>query len=158
MTLLPIATFEEVSATAANELLEQWSHKMGPVRRGNSKGKCHALFHNGVAVGVTTTHCLIAPNVGGVDGLTRKNAVELSRLCAARPQLCRVLLRLWREFVFPSLGYRFAISYQDANLHTGNTYRFDGWERVGFSRSGKDTRSGRAGRSKFIWVFPPLHG
>lgn len=90
---------------------------------------------------------------GGLHHLTRENTCELSRLCAERPHLCRVALRLWREFVFPQLGYRYVISYQDADMHSGNTYRFDGWKRAGFSSSGTDTRSGRRGRRKWIWVW-----
>ena len=38
---------------------------------------------------------------------------------ADRPGLCRVVLRLWRELVFPFTGYEYAISYQDEQLHTG---------------------------------------
>lgn len=79
--------------------------------------------------------------------------VELSRLCSSSPHLCRVTLRLWREAVFRKLKKPYAISYQDAKLHTGNTYRFDGWRKIGTSRSGPDTRSGRKGRSKVIWMF-----
>ena len=90
---------------------------------------------------------------GGLKYLTRENSIELSWLCAARSGLCRVALRLWREFAFPSLGVRFAVSYQDADLHKGHTYRFDGWTRRAYSRSGTDTRSGRPGRNKYVWVW-----
>jgi antitoxin VapB len=97
---------------------------------------------------------LISPRLGGeLRHITRQNSVELSRLCASRPGLCRVVLRLWREFVFPALGKQYAVSYQDADLHNGNTYRFDGWKRLGFSRSGTDKRSGAKGRRKWIWVW-----
>ena len=81
----------------------------------------------------------------------REECCELSRLCCERPDLCRVVLRLWREFVFPATGKHWAISYQDAVAHTGNLYRFDGWVRLGKSRSGTDQRSGRRGRNKVIW-------
>ncbi len=67
---------------------------------------------------------------------------------------CRVALRLWREVVFPATCKQWALSYQDADAHTGNTYRFDGWHRVGYSHSGTDTRSGRTGRNKWLWVWP----
>jgi hypothetical protein len=68
-----------------------------------------------------------------------------------------VALRLWREFVFPTLGYRYAISYQDADLHNGNTYRFDGWKRLPLiGRSGPDSRSGRLGRRKYVWLWENL--
>jgi antitoxin VapB len=127
---------------------------MGPIHRSNQTGWNYALYHDGRPVAVTMANTLIRERVGGTDlDLTRENTVELSRLCAARGGLNRVALRLWREFVFPTLGYQYAISYQDAQLHTGNTYRFDGWRRIGFSSSGTDSRSGRKGRRKFVWLW-----
>ena len=87
--------------------------------------------------------------------MTRDQALELGRLCAVRPDLCRVMLRLWREFVFPDLcrahGFGGRSPTRNSALHTGNLYRFDGWQRVGKSSSGTDQRSGRKGRNKVIW-------
>lgn len=152
--LIPVVTFEEISLETANGCLSRWGHRMGPLERGNQSGTHYALIHDGRPVAVAMMSTLIREVVGGgLNHMTRANACELSRLCAERPGLCRVALRLWREFVFPNLGYRFAISYQDADLHSGNTYRFDGWQRLGFSRSGTDKRSGRRGRNKWIWVW-----
>jgi antitoxin VapB len=155
--LFSFVAFEPVSLTSANRCLIEWGHKMGALNRGNQGAvACHALIHEGKPVAVTTASNLIAPVVGGgCNWMTRENTVELSRLCAARPGLCRVALRLWREFVFPALPYQMAMSYQDADLHNGNTYRFDGWEMVGRARSGPDTRSGRPGRDKRVWAWPP---
>jgi len=153
----PVATFEEIELRAANVLLERWGHKMGPLMRGNQGAICHALYHGDEVVAVTCASHLIAGVVGGgLAQLTRDNTIELSRLCAGRPGLCRVALRLWREFVFPFTGYVHAISYQDADLHNGHTYRFDGWQRAAYARSGTDTRSQRPGRNKYVWVWPPL--
>lgn len=156
MSLFPLVSFDSISLPEANELLILWGHKMGPLKRGNQGATCHALFHDGRPTAVTTASTLIAPKCGGGLDLFREDAIELSRLCASRSGLCRVTLRLWREFVFPSLGYVHAISYQDANLHGGDTYRFDGWQRAAYSRSGTDTRTQRPGRNKWIWVWPPL--
>lgn len=154
MTLLPTVTFEQVSLDAANQMLTDWQHRMGPLERGNSSGVHYALMHEGRPVAVAMAASLIRECVGGGNQhLTRENCIELARLCAARPGLCRVALRLWREFVFPNLGHRAAISYQDADMHSGNTYRFDGWQRIGFSSSGTDARSGRKGRRKWIWAW-----
>lgn len=154
-TTNPIVTFETITLEKANECLSMWGHAMGPCKRGNAKGWSHALMHNGRPVAVTVTATLIRECVGGGNKhLTRANAIELARLCAERPGLCRVALRLWREFVFPLLPYEYAISYQDADLHNGNTYRFDGWKRIGsMARSGFDSRSGRQGRNKWVWIF-----
>lgn len=155
----PLAACYDTSPEEANALLVAWGHKMGPLNRGSqgyARPWCHVLVHEGRPVAVTTASTLIRKHVGGglVD-LTRENTVELSRLCAARSGLCRVMLRMWREFVFPSLPFEHAISYQDADMHSGNTYRFDGWERAGYSSSGTDQRSGKRGRRKWIWVWPP---
>ena len=154
MSLFPFVIFESVTLNEANKCLAAWGHKMGPLKRGNQGATCHALIHEGAAVAVTTASNLIAPVVGGgCQWMTRVNTIELSRLCASRGGLCRVALRLWREFVFPAMGYDYAVSYQDADLHNGNTYRFDGWKKMGRSKSGLDTRSGRPGRDKNIWVW-----
>lgn len=154
-SLLPLCSFEEIDLKDANACLVVWGHKMGELRRGNQDAWCQALFFAGRPVAVTTASYLISANVGGgLSHLTRDNTVELSRLCAERSGLCRVALRLWREFVFPSLGFEFAMSYQDADLHNGNTYRFDGWRRHDvLLHSGKDTRSGRPGRDKYVWTW-----
>jgi hypothetical protein len=152
--LIPLCSFDRIDAAHANVLLVKWGHKMGPLNR-PFPGSQFALFHNGQPVCVVTHGCIISTTVAAVPGASRENSVELSRLCAVRPGLCRVGLRLWREFVFPSLGYERAVSYQDADLHNGNTYRFDGWHRAGYSRSGTDARSGRKGRNKWVWIYPP---
>jgi len=150
---LEMVAFSPVSLPEANQMLSAWGHKMGELHRGNQSGWCHALFHEQKPVGVVTASTLIAPTVGSANHLNRENCVELSRLAAARPGLCRVVLRLWREFVFPALGYEYAMSYSDNALHRGEVYRCDGWKKVGVSRSGKDTRSGRPGRNKTVWVW-----
>lgn len=153
--LFPVVTFDSISLARANALLVAWGHRMGPLERGNSAAlHCHALFVHGEPVALATSSSLIREHVGGgLDFLTRANTIELSRLCAREPWACRVALRLWREAVFPGTGYDVAISYQDADLHTGNTYRFDGWRRLGFSSSGTDSRTGRRGRRKWIWCW-----
>jgi hypothetical protein len=147
-------TFEPISLDLANECLRSWGHKMGELQR-PYQSHAHALIDDGHLQAVVTHSTLIRDHVGGgLDHLTRANTIELSRLCAHRPGLCRVALRLWREFVFPNLDQDLAISYQDADLHNGNTYRFDGWQRVAFSRAGgTDQRTGRKGRDKWVWLW-----
>jgi antitoxin VapB len=102
--MFPLVTFDEISLPAANDLLVRWDHKMGPLLRGNGWGNHFALYHDGKPVAVAMTSTLIREHVGGgLSHLDRSNTCELSRLCAERPGLCRVALRLWREFVFPAL-------------------------------------------------------
>lgn len=160
-SMVPIAAFQECSLDDANRMLIAWSRKMGPLNRGTegyAKPGCYVLLHEQTAVAVTTHSTLIRDHVGGGLGhITRTNGIELSRLCAARPHLCRVAIRCWREFVFAGLGIPYAISYQDADLHSGNTYRFDGWKRSPEqSRSGTDSRAtglAKKGRTKWIWYY-----
>jgi hypothetical protein len=153
--MFPLAAFDHIDLATANELLEAWGHKMGPLNRGNSAAlHCHALYAHAQPTAVVCTSSLIRECVGGGNQhLTRANTVELSRLCASNKWANRVALRLWRELVFPQLGYAHAISYQDAALHTGATYRMDGWKAIGTSSSGTDSRSGRKGRRKRIWLW-----
>lgn len=143
--------FEPISEAELNACLVAWDHQMGPRRRPSS-GWAHGLRFRGELLAVVATDTLIRPRVAG---FSRCEAVELSRLCACRADLCRVVLRLWRTFVFSSLaaseGYRWVVSYQDAARHSGDLYRFDGWVRLARSRSGRDPRTGRIGRDKVIW-------
>lgn len=158
MSLFPFVSFDPVPLEVANDYLDRWAHKMGPINRPMNDSSAYALMHEGRPVAVTVHSGLIREQCGGGLGhLTRSDTIELSRLCADRPHLCRVALRLWREFVFTGLGASAAISYQDAELHNGATYRFDGWARSPEkSRSGSDLRSKRGkGRTKWIWVWPP---
>jgi hypothetical protein len=155
-SLFPLATMQECSLGEANDLLVAWDHKMGALERGVTAYGCqgqYVLLHEGSAIAVATHSTLIRDHVGGgLNHMLRDESIELSRLCAARPGLCRVMLRLWRELVFPTIERRYAISYQDADLHNGNTYRFDGWHRSPEkSRSGTDARTGTKGRDKWIW-------
>ena len=153
MLVAPIAHVAEIDLREANTALLRWGHRMGPCSRPNGHIWAHGLFAHGELVSVTVSAALIAERVA--TGLSRMDAFELARLCAVRPNLCRVMLRLWREFVFPAYcrahGWEWVISYQDEALHSGDTYRFDGWVQLGRSRSGTDLRSGRKGRSKTIW-------
>src|SRR5271154_2656092 len=112
--MFPLVTFDEIPLERANECLVAWLHKMGPINRPNFGGETsHGLSYQGELVAITTTSSLISANVANRDDLTRANTIELSRLCSSSPHLCRVALRLWREFVFRPLKYQFAISYQD---------------------------------------------
>jgi antitoxin VapB len=158
INMFPLVTFQAIELEQLNHCLVAWEHKMGALNRINTGDRIyHALFHESRPVAVTAASMPIASgNIGGGLGhLNRQNTIELSRLCAERSNLCRVALRLWREFVFPFLGYQAVISYQDADLHSGNTYRFDGWQRSPEKASSGIHSNGKRGRPKWIWVWPP---
>lgn len=153
----PLISFDAITLDECNHALTEWGHKMGPICRPDfGDQRCHGLRHDGRLVAVTAGASIIKPVVGG---LTRGEAFELARVCASRPNLCRPVVRLWREFVFPAIsaahGYAWAVSYQDAVLHSGNLYRFDGWVPLASTRSGSDQRSGRKGGPKILWGWHP---
>lgn len=164
MTLLqPLAAFDAVDMADANACLVRWEHKMGPLHRPNfGRGRCYGLRLHGDIVAIAAHDQMIAEET---CGLTRAEAIELTRICADRTTLCRVVLRLWRECVFPAAcdawGCSWAISYQDNHLHTGNLYRLDGWVRIGRTRSGTDKRAtggDRKGRNKTVWGWTRAPG
>jgi hypothetical protein len=153
MLIAPIQHVAAIDKADLNRCLVAWGHRMGPWTRPDYGGPWfHAMHHHGEPVAVAAAGTLITKRAAG---FSRDEAFELGRVCAVRPHLCRAMLRLWREFVFPDLcrayGWRWVISYQDEALHSGNLYRHDGWLLVGHSSSGTDKRSGRKGRSKAIW-------
>lgn len=157
MIIGPLVTFDAISQDALNGRLREWSHAMGELHRPPEYGFwAHGLAHDGRLVGVVSANTLIRETCAGLD---RLEAVELSRVCAERRDLCRILVRLWREFVFPCLRpprrsrpFPWAVSYQDAAMHRGDLYRFDGWVPLQYARSGSvDPRTGRRGRNRIIW-------
>jgi antitoxin VapB len=151
--IAPIAHVEQIDMEEANRALVRWKHRMGACARPMGLLRAHGMFAHGQLVALTVTADLVRETCAG---LSREEAVELARLCAARADLCRPMLRLWREFVFPAYSAAWAVSYQDEALHTGDTYRFDGWVQLQqHARSGTDQRSGRKGRSKTIWGWHP---
>lgn len=150
MLLPALASFDSIDMDAANRLLIDWHHKMGPCVRPCGTLQAHALQFHGQPVGVVVTADLVAETCAG---LSRHEAIELARLCCVRRDISRALLRLWRLLILPAFGRPWAVSYQDAMLHSGDLYRFDGWRVIGKSRSGTDRRSNRIGRSKRIWGY-----
>jgi len=157
MNRQPIVYLVPISIAQANHALGEWAHKMGAFRRPNGFAWAHGLYEHNRLVAVTITSALV--NRVAVGGFSRADAGELARLCASRPDLCRVMLRLWREAVWPGIakarGWEWAISYQDEDVHHGGTYRFDGWRRAARSHSGVDRRTGRPGRNKVVWCWHP---
>jgi hypothetical protein len=127
----PIQHIEQIDPAEADRTLISWGHKMGPCNRPMGLIRAHGMFAHGSLCALTITADLVNATCAG---FTRQEAVELARLCAARPDLCRPMLRLWREFIFPCFGRPWAVSYQDEKLHTGNTYRFDGWGKAAGAR------------------------
>ena len=96
--LAPLVSFDTINKAELNNCLVAWDHKMGPWERPDFGSEAfHGLRHEGRLVAVTAAARLIPK---ATAGLCRDDAFELGRVCASRRDLCRVALRLWREFVF----------------------------------------------------------
>lgn len=142
MPIDPLGSFDLIGRDEANEFIERCGHQMGAIRRPLFRAPIDfGLREKGELIAVATADTLIRPTAG----LTRHDAFELSRLCAAAPRLCRLMLRMWTEIGYPEIvrtwGTPWAISYQNALLHTGDLYRFDGWVKLKYSTGGRDPRA-----------------
>lgn len=156
----PLVHLDAIDREEANRLLVAWGHRMGAYTRPSYAIEAHyALFVQGEPTALAMAGETVREVVGGT-GIRRDQCVELVRLCAARRDFCRPMLRLWREVVFPAIAVahqrEIAVSYQDEALHTGDVYRFDGWRLIGRGGGGgPDSRTGRPGRRMKIWAWPP---
>ena len=147
---------------AANELLTEWRHVLGPCRR-PFRQECYALLVEERPVSVAVSASVVGTPVAGYR---RNQVVELARLCSApdAPWATRVMLRLWRMVCAPRWAcwpVCAAVSYSHTSYHRGDVYRFDGWERVkdGCGGAGGGTWSKRrdadhpANGAKTLWVW-----
>lgn len=142
MLIDPMVSLDRIDRDEANRCLVAWGHRMGPILRPEYRAPAdYGLRHHGELVAVVCNDSLIRDTCQ----LSRSTAFELSRLCAVREHICRAMLRMWREFVFPDLarswGTPWALSYQNAAMHNGDLYRFDGWVKLDSTSGGGDPRA-----------------
>ena len=138
----PLASFDLIDRDEANACLVRWAHQMGAINRPLFRDPIDFGLRRGrELIAVATADTLIRPTAQ----LERSNAFELSRLCAATSRATRLMLRLWTEIGYPEIvrawGTPWAISYQNAVLHVGDLYRFDGWVKLAYSTGGRDPRA-----------------
>jgi hypothetical protein len=145
-----------LSVDEVNKYLVEWDHKLGPCERPfRSEGFALIAKERIVAVAMS---CSIVH--GPVAGYQTQEVVELARLAACEPWANRVMLRLWREICAPSWHcwpVKAAVSYSHNGLHSGNLYRFDGWEKIkdNCGTNGKGGNWGRRGRG---YAHEAIHG
>jgi hypothetical protein len=157
----PLVSFDTISRDELNRCLGAWGHKMGPITRPEYRAPIDfGIRHHGELVAVVACDSLIRATCG----FEREDAFEVSRLCAVRPYICRAAIRIWREFAYPDIarawGAPWAISYQNAVMHRGDLYRFDGWQRVGWSSGGSDPRAAAgtvSAKKRVIWGWHGDH-
>lgn len=157
----PMAGVYPVSMDMANDLLDRWGHKLGPINRPfHSEAYALMLDQRPIAVAVSTN------TIGNpVAGYQRQQVVELGRLCAepGNHWANRVMLRLWREVCAPRWQcwpVKACVSYSHNAMHRGDIYRTDGWrmvtDRAGAtsgSNHGRPIHAGIAAGKKRLWVW-----
>lgn len=176
----PIVGLTPIEPAEANAYLREWGHKLGPVNR-PFRMEAWALEVDGRPVCVAVSASTVSSEVAayrdepGPDGKPRRvevgrwrrtEAVELARLCAepGNTWVNRAMLRLWREVLAPRWAcwpVKAAISYSKNATHTGDLYRFDGWEKcqedAGSSGGGRHSRKRCATDAvygpKTLWVW-----
>ncbi len=114
-----------------NALIVKWGHRLGAMNRPFSQ-RAYALMLDDRPISIAMSASTVSATVGGYS---RKQIVELGRLCSAPGfnWATRVMIRLWREVFarrWPDWEPELAISYQQNAHYTGNIYRFDGWTKV----------------------------
>lgn len=129
-----IAELGEVDIDLANDLLDRWRHYLGPCRRPFGR-QAWCLQVEGQPVAVAVSASAVSSHIVGPgdERLSRRQLVELARLCSAEPWATRVMLRLWRELAaraWPYWRVDAAIAYSLNQRHEGRIYRFDGWARL----------------------------
>lgn len=165
-TLIPTVAVEEIEVDDANRLLVEWQHNLGPCNRPFGQ-QAFALHIDGHPISVALSASMVSKHVSDIEGnivATRGETVELARLASAEPWATRVMIRLWREVhahAWPYWPVWKAISYHQNNRHTGDVYRFDGWEKIrcdsgssgGGAWSRKRYASDEAHGKKTLWLW-----
>lgn len=128
---VPIAGLYPLDIDEANALLVAWGHRLGACHRPFGQ-QAFCLRVQGEIVSLALSASIVSATVAGYS---RNEVVECARLCSAHraPWASRLMLRFWREVCAPLWPYwliKAGISYSQNAHHTGNLYRFDGWQKV----------------------------
>lgn len=126
---VPIVGVYPMDVAGANRLLVEWGHELGPVERPFHQ-EAFSLDVGNRPVAVAVSASIVSATAGGFG---RFESVELARQAACERWANRVMIRLWRETLaelWPCWPVKAAISYSKNSMHSGDLYRFDGWEKV----------------------------
>ena len=96
---VPIAGLMPLPVGDANDLLTEWGHYLGPVKR-PFRQEAYALEVDQRPVSIAVSASIVSVRV---KGFSRTEVVELVRLCTdpGHRWATRVMLRLWREILAP---------------------------------------------------------
>lgn len=152
--------FEQISNVDADQKLVEFGHVLGACNRPFGRQSFGLILLGVGIISVAVSASTVNARCAGYD---RKEVVELAR-CASDPTFkwsTRVCLRLWRELAPKVWASKYwpvcaVVSYQNALIHSGNLYRFDGWRKVadvpGGSGGGGWNRQKKY-PPKSIWVY-----
>jgi hypothetical protein len=159
---VPICGVYPMDVDEANTLLVTWGHRLGKCHRPFGQ-QAFCLRVQGQPISLAISASIVSATVAEY---VRQRVVECARLCS-HPQASwanRLMLRLWREVCAPLWPYWSVdalVSYSQNAHHSGNLYRFDGWQRYAencgssgggswsHKRSTKDAVYGR----KTLWLY-----
>jgi hypothetical protein len=159
--LFPLVSWHRIENRDANQHLSEWFHFLGPCNRPFGK-QSFGLYLQERLVALAVSATPVAPTCAGFD---RRTVVELARLCAhpEHRDMTRVALRLWRVTAaaewtrdyWPVIAY---VSYARKDRHTGDVYRFDGWEKAKDARASIVTAGSHHStpgpiHAKTVWVW-----
>lgn len=148
---ISVTGVRRIGVAEANRLLIAWEHKLGPCNRPFHQ-EAFALHVLDRPVSVAISASIVNGPVGNADGsiaYARNEVVELARQASCEPWANRVMIRLWREVcapLWPCWPVKAAVSYSHNGMHTGDIYRFDGWER--WKTNAGSTGGGTWGRKR----------
>lgn len=129
ISLAPAIGLYPISLRDANALLLEWRHKLGACER-PFHSEAYALEMHGSPIAVAISASIVSATVASYR---RNEVVELARQAACVPWANRIMIRLWREVCAPMWQcwpVQAAVSYSKNSTHSGDLYRFDGWEKV----------------------------
>ncbi len=160
MSLFPLMTWDLCENAEADAALEAWGHWLGSCNRPFGR-QSFALRLESELVAVAVSASTVGVRCSGYE---RGEVVELARLCAHpdHRDLTRVALRLWRKTAPAAWSARYwpvkaCVSYANSARHTGDIYRFDGWQRGTGGKAGVAPNHGRGEvvmEKKTVWVWP----
>lgn len=136
----PAVSFRTLTRKEVNPYLARW-HDLGEDRRPYGH-QAFGMFFLDELIAIATSGSTVSASVDQALGLTRRNVIELTRLCKSpdpkADNVLRALLRIWREFLATTWPPANSAATQPEALVTyslpekgdGATYRFDGWYRL----------------------------
>jgi antitoxin VapB len=149
---VPLVGLYPCSIDTANTCLIRWGHKLGACKR-PFRSEAFGLELDGQVIAIAISASIVSDHIAGYQ---RDEVVELARLAAANGWANRIMLRLWREVCAPRWQcwpVKAAVSYSHNAMHSGDLYRFDGWEknRCDAGSSGGGTWSKKRDKSETVY-------